>query len=283
MIIDVHALVWPDPLAPRVLAHRPAGLDPVGDGTVSGLLRSMDDAGVDASCCLAIANEARHVRTTNAFVGALASDRLVPFGTIHPGLSVEENLKSLLDNGIKGVKLHPNFQGISLADPAVVDVITALAENDLPVITHSGVGNDAAATERGHPRHIRRLVDEVAGLTMIACHYGGYHLLDAANESLVGADVILETSWPPRLADLGADIVRDLIERHGPARVVFGSDWPMANMSTELDTIRGLGLAAEDEALVLGEKVRKILHLGPRQGPTSYSASTTAFAPWDPS
>ena len=47
MIIDAHAHVWPDAIAPRVLATRPSGLDPRHDGTIAGLTRTMDDAGIE--------------------------------------------------------------------------------------------------------------------------------------------------------------------------------------------------------------------------------------------
>jgi len=253
VIIDAHCHVWPDALAARLVAARPAGMDAVGDGTVSGLLRTMDAAGIDLGCTLAIANEARHVARTNEFVGQMDRSRFIPCGTVHTGLTVEENLKHLQDNGIMGVKFHPNFQGISLADPALLDIFRGLAEAGIPVLAHVGVGADAAATERGASRHVATVLDQVPDLRFVAFHFGGYHALDQAEESLVGdRRVHLETSWPPALADLGADTVRLLVEKHGADRVVFGSDWPMADPAAEIATIRSLGLAREDEAAVLG-------------------------------
>jgi predicted TIM-barrel fold metal-dependent hydrolase len=175
VIIDAHCHVWPDHIAPVVLANRPAGLDSQHDGTLGGLHRTMDEAGIDRAMTLAIANVAKNVARTNEFIGAVDRTRFVPFGTVHPDLSAEENLKSLSDNGIAGVKLHPLFQGLSLADPAVHDILVALAEAGVVVITHAGAGGDDAANERGAPRHVRHLLDTVPGLTLIACHFGGYH------------------------------------------------------------------------------------------------------------
>ena len=105
----------------------------------------------------------------NEFIGSIDRTRFVPFGTVHPELSPAVNLKSLQDNGISGVKLHPLFQDLSLADPRVVDIAAALAQ-------------------------------AVPSLRVIACHFGGYHRLDEAEELLVGSRAVLETSWPPSTA-----------------------------------------------------------------------------------
>ncbi|WP_107775024.1 amidohydrolase family protein [Nocardioides sediminis] len=260
MIVDAHCHVWPDALAARLVAARPAGLDAVGDGTVSGLLRAMDAAGIDYGCTLAIANEARHVARTNEFVGGLDRSRFIPCGTVHTGISVEENLRHLRDNGIVGVKFHPNFQGLSLGDPAVHEIFAALAEEGIPVLAHVGHGNDDAATERGATKHVSAIMDAVPDLVFVAFHYGGYHDLSGSEEQTLGDPrIYVETSWPPRLADLGADRVRALIERHGPRRVVFGSDWPMADPSDEIAFIRSLGLPTADEDAILGDTLAGLM------------------------
>jgi uncharacterized protein len=261
MIVDAHCHVWPDHIAPLVLANRPAGLDPRYDGTVDGLRRTMDEAGIDRAMCLAIAAVPKHVAGTNRFVGSIDRSRFIPFGTVHPGLSVEENLKHLQDNGIPGVKLHPLFQELSLGDPKVHDILRGLAEAGIVVITHAGAGGDEDANERGAPRHLRSIVDTIPDLTLIACHYGGYHLLDEAEEQVVGSRAILETSWPPTMADLDRDRVRALVGRHGADRIVFGSDWPMTDPAAEIAGIRALGLATRDEEAILGGNLAALLGL----------------------
>ena len=153
MIIDVHCHVWPDHIAPKVLSGRPAGLDPVGDGTIDGLLRTMDAAGIDRGCTLAIANESRHVARTNEFVGGVDRTRFIPFGTVHTGLTIEENLSHLKNNGISAVKFHPNFQGMSLGAPETLELFAALAEQEIVVLAHVGAGTDDAATCVKHARY----------------------------------------------------------------------------------------------------------------------------------
>jgi uncharacterized protein len=259
MIIDAHAHVWPDHIAPRVLAARPANLDPVHDGTVSGLRDAMDAAGIDMAMTLAIANVAKNVERTNEFIGMVDRTRFIPFGTVHPGLSVEQNLRSLRDNGIRGVKLHPLFQDLSLGDEAVLELVRALADADITIITHAGAGGDERSNERGAPKHLRALLDAVPHLRLIACHYGGYHRLGEAENLVVGSRAVLETSWPPRLADLDAERVRAIVARHGADRMVFGSDWPMADPAAEIAAIRSWGLASTEERALLGGTLETLL------------------------
>jgi uncharacterized protein len=266
MIIDAHAHVWPEQVARQVLAARPVGLTAVADGTLDGLRRTMDAAGIDRACCLGVAHVAKNVERTNEFIGAVDRSRFIPFGTIHPGLSLGQNLKSLRDNGIAGVKFHPVFQGLSLADPLVREIFSALAEEGIVVLTHAGAGGDEAATGRGSPAEVLAVAAAIPGLRLIACHYGGYHLLDSAESTLVGSRVVLETSWPPSVEELDADRIRSIIQRHGAGRFVFGSDWPMAEPGREIAAIRSLGLTDREQEAVLGGTLARLLGIEDSEG-----------------
>jgi predicted TIM-barrel fold metal-dependent hydrolase len=259
VIIDAHCHIWPDHIAAAVLAGRPAGLDARHDGTVDGLRRTMDAAGIDRAVCLGVAHAARTVPRTNEFIGSLDRARFVPFGTVHPDLPAADNLRSLQDNGITGVKLHPLFQDLSLADPRVISLLAVLADAGIIVITHVGAGGDTGANDRGSPAALRALLDAVPGLRLIACHFGGYHRLDEAEDLVVGSRAVLETSWPPTTGGLDQARVRDIIARHGADRVVYGSDWPMTDPAAEIAAVRALGLPASEEAAILGGNLAALL------------------------
>jgi predicted TIM-barrel fold metal-dependent hydrolase len=261
VIVDSHCHIWPDAIAARVLASRPADLDPIYDGTLEGLRRTMDDAGIDRAVCMGVATMARNVEKTNQFIGGLDRSRFIPFGTIHPELSVDQNLDSLRRHGIFGVKLHPLFQDLSLADPRVIEILHELADSEIVVITHVGAGADDAANERGSPSQLRTVINAVPNLILIACHFGGYHRLDEAEDIIVGSRAVLETSWPPRMSELDPERIRNIIARHGADRVVYGSDWPMADPIAEIAAVRSLGLDRFDEEAILGGNLAKLLGL----------------------
>jgi predicted TIM-barrel fold metal-dependent hydrolase len=262
VIIDCHMHVWPDHVADAMQSQRPSGMPMLYDGKLSGLLETMDSCGIDLGLALGVATKPGNVARTNEFIGTVPRDRLVPMGTVHPALSVEDNLRYLTDNGIVGVKLHPLFQDLALDDPRVLDILFALSEAGMPVVTHVGAGGSEEANLRGAPAALRVLADKLPDLKLIACHFGGYHRLDEAERHVVGSTVTLETSWPPAIAELEPSRVVELIRTHGADRVVYGSDWPMARPDAEIAAIRNLGLTKAEEDGILGDNLARILGIG---------------------
>lgn len=259
MIIDAHAHVWPDRIAEIALsANRLPDLHARGDGTVAGLTADMAASGVSVSCCLGIANEARHVDSVNRFVAGLTSETRFGFGTVHVDLSAEENLASLRRHGVRAVKIHPLFQGFALDDPRLWEIFEAF-DDEFAVITHVGEGGSPEANRLSSPAMIRDIARQFPRLKLMACHFGGYKILDDAEEMLAGADVVLETSWPPSLATLRPERVRDLIRKHGAERIVFGSDWPMTSPAEEIRAIDALGLGDDETKSVLGGTLARLL------------------------
>ncbi|WP_235735523.1 amidohydrolase family protein [Nocardioides alcanivorans] len=259
MIIDAHAHVWPDKIADLALnANRLPDLHARGDGTVGGLTADMQASGVSMSCCLGIANQARHVDSVNRFVSELSADNRFGFGTVHVDLSVEDNIASLKRHGIRAVKIHPLFQGFALDDPRLWAILEAFGD-EIAVITHVGEGGSPETNRLSSPRMIADIARQFPQLKLMACHFGGYKILDDAEEMLAGADVVLETSWPPSLKTLRPERVRNLIRKHGAERIVFGSDWPMTSPAEEIAAIEGLGLNDTETKLVLGGTLARVL------------------------
>ncbi|MHB8794329.1 MAG: amidohydrolase family protein [Candidatus Nanopelagicales bacterium] len=258
MIIDAHCHVWPDRIAARALAGRVPGMMNLGDGTVAGALESIRRSGIDRSVVMGIADQARHVDRTNEFIGSLGNGTLIPFGTVHPDLPLQENIDSLRRHHVVGVKLHPLFQGFSLDDSRVYALLEAFG-SEVPVITHVGAGGTEEANRRSNPRMLADIVRTFPDLRLVACHFGGFHQFDEAEREVVGLDVYLETSWPPTLAELDRDRLIGIIEKHGTERVVFGSDWPMADPRAEIHLIRDLGFDEASTANILGLNLARFL------------------------
>lgn len=256
-IIDAHNHVWPDAVARAALGGNIPGMEIFGDGTVAGLFAAKQEAGIELSVCLAVANTADQVEAANRFVGGLDRDHFIPFGTIHPDLAPEANLAILREHRVEGVKLHPVFQGFRLDDPALFAVLAVL-EGELPATIHVGAGGGGDGSTCT-PAMLREIATTFPRLQVIACHFGGYHMLDDAEKSVIGLPVHLDTSWPPSLATLDPAACLDLIRRHGVDRVVFASDWPTAQPEAEIDAIRALGLDDDETDAVLGANLAAIV------------------------
>jgi predicted TIM-barrel fold metal-dependent hydrolase len=257
-VLDVHAHVWPDAAAERALAHSIDDLRHYGDGKVTGLLASMDAAGIDRTVCLGVAITPDQVAKANRFLGALDRKRFIGFGSVHAGLPPADNVAALRENGLLGAKVHPLFQGYGLDDPRLHETL-AMMEGHFAVIIHVGAGKDPRTNRGCTPQLLADLVERFPRLDVIACHFGGYRMLDVAEQTVIGLPVYIDTSWPPTLSDLDAARIRSVIERHGPERVLFGSDWPMASQTDELAAVRALRLSAADETAVLGGNLERLL------------------------
>jgi uncharacterized protein len=258
-IIDGHTHVYPDAVAKRAIGGAPGDLERYGDGTVGSLTEVMAASGVDRSVCLGVANTPDRVDNANRFAGSLDPGRFIGFGSVHPGLSPEENVASLRAHGLRGAKVHPMFQDLRLDDPRLLATFDAMA-GEFAVIIHVG----AAGTDPGDrctPAMLADIVRQFPRLDVIACHFGGYRRFEEAVETVIGLPVHVDTSWPPSLGELAPDRVRAVIEKHGPERVVFASDWPMADPAREIEVIRGLGLSDDDADAVLGGNIARLLGL----------------------
>ena len=258
MIIDAHTHVWPDKVAHRALSGNGTGFEHFGDGTLTGLRATMADAGVSRSIVLGVANNADAVEKVCRFSASIAGPDVIALGAVHVDLPVDENVRLIRDNGLVGIKIHPLYQGFGLDDPRLVERLDAL-DPGMVVMIHVGTGGDGRPVVGSTPALMHTLAKAVPHLNVVACHFGGYHQFDEALEMICGSDVLVDTSWPPSLAALDPQRVRDFIRRHGADKVVFASDWPTADPGHEIQAIRDLGLASDETDHVLGINMAGIL------------------------
>jgi predicted TIM-barrel fold metal-dependent hydrolase len=63
------------------------------------------------------------------------------------------------------------------------------------------------------------------------------------------------------VADVDRQRVKQIIARHGADRIIFGSDWPMADPAAEMAAIRSLDLGQKAEDGILGGNLARLLGL----------------------
>ncbi len=261
MIVDSHIHVWPEKIAKLALANPIDSLERIGDGTVGGAIAAMERAGIDRAVSLGVADTPERLDKANAYAASLDPEHFVGFGSVHPAASVETNIESLRRHGLRGAKLHPFFQDYALDDPRLAQILDAM-QGEFAIIAHVGQGDEPGAVPVATPAMMARLVREFPRLEIVAAHFGGYLELEVAEATIMGLPVFVDTSWPPGLAALDPRRVRRYIERHGPDRVSFATDWPMADPERERGEIEALGLAAPDLEAVLGGNMERLLGLG---------------------
>ena len=284
MLIDFHTHNFPAALAARALAVMceklvPAAqrlgfgtLRPVGDGTVATELRDMDRCGVDRNVNCPVCTHPenfeaifrRAVAVREGSEGAASAERLVQLGSIHPrDPDFERHIRMLRENGFRGIKLHPNYQGFCLADPALVPFFTALRDAGLFVISHTGFDPgylDEAKPVAG-PEQIAALLTAVPGLRFVAAHLGG-----ECGHAAHATDALLpfKTCWIDTAVMYFHDDNPEArrVVREWPAdRMVFGTDYFWRDPAHLINWVKNLRPDPDDQEKIFHLNAERLLGL----------------------
>lgn len=156
MIIDMHTHCFPDPLAKKampMLALRSGNPCPAFDGTASGLRESVISGGADRAAVLNIATNAHQQTKVNDFaISLLGDDVLIPFGSVHfESPDALSELDRLHDAGIKGIKLHPDYQGFFADDERMFPIYEKIGSLGMITVFHAGVDIGVPDPRSLHP------------------------------------------------------------------------------------------------------------------------------------
>ncbi|WP_457571900.1 amidohydrolase family protein [Desulfovulcanus sp.] len=196
-MLDVHTHIFPPRIAHRLLKELQAryGISPVGSDLAEDLIRRLKKSGFSRAVVHTAATAPAQVIPANNWSIEIKKryPELIPFGTIHPGFDRwEKELNRLEKNGIKGLKLHPDFQGFWLNDKRLEAIFEAIGEKFFLMI-HIG-DRLPAHKSPSCPVKLRQIIKKFPQLKIIAAHLGGYLQWDLALEHIVGKDIFLDTS-----------------------------------------------------------------------------------------
>ena len=267
MIIDFHTHAFPDKIAGATVDFlaKKANIKPHSDGTVSGLLASLDRAGADIGVNLPVLTKPGQFDSILKFASELnereyTGQRIISFGGIHPAEEdIEGRLLAVKNAGILGIKIHPDYQGTYFDDPAYVKIVESAKSLGLIVITHAGF--DAAYPGQPikcTPERVLRLLDKVGGYDkLVLAHIGGNELDAEVYSVLAGLDVYFDTAYS--LRSVSEENFKRILEKHGEDKILFGSDSPWRDISEEIDIIRSYKLGKSTEEKIFSKNAIKLL------------------------
>jgi predicted TIM-barrel fold metal-dependent hydrolase len=243
-VFDAHSHAFPDALAPHAIKSLAGGahwhpVEPHHDGTVAGLLAGMDHAGIERAIMCSIATRPSQVRKITDWSAAIASDRLIPFASIHPDFeNPEAEIERIAALGLRGLKFHPQYMACPADDPRVLRIARAAAKLGLALALHTGYDLAFACNDIGSPRRIRALHQAVPSLRLLACHLGGWEDWDQALRCVIGLPIYIETSFC--LGQCPPATLERIITRHPPDMLLWGTDSPWADQAADLQKFRAL-------------------------------------------
>lgn len=255
MVIDFHTHIFPDAMAEKTisgLAHR-SKMTPYTDGTLAGLQHSMEEAGVDYSVVLPVVTNPSHFKSVNRFAGEVNGRKgIISFGGIHPdSTDYKEELKEIQRMGLKGIKLHPDYQNVYFDDIRYVRIVEYAAELGLYSVVHAGVDIGYPNPVHCTPKHVENLMKEIGEekLPLILAHTGGWKLWDEVEGLLAGRDIFFDISFS--LGVIEDDQFMRIVKNHGPEKILFGTDSPWSGAKETIDYLKKLPLTEEEQQLIL--------------------------------
>lgn len=265
MIIDFHTHIFPDSIAEKTIGKLGAMIDqkPYTNATLEGIKESMKKSGVDYSVLLPVVTKPAQFQSVNAFAKAVTGkDGLISFGGIHPKTEdYQKEINKIVELGLKGIKLHPDFQNTFIDEQCYIELIAYALGKDLIVSIHGGV--DAGLPEPVHcpPEKVLKMIRTVQKKApidkLIIAHTGGHLMWDDVEQYLVGEDIYMDISFSR--TEISREQMIRIIEKHGVNKILFGSDSPWDGQAETIEYIRELPFSQEEKAKILGGNAEKLL------------------------
>lgn len=263
MLIDFHTHAFPDAIAPRAMAKlsdASGGLIHYTDGTAGGLCSRMRESGVDRSVVLSIATNAHQQKSVNDFAARLNErEEFVAFGSVFPfAPDAFEELERIAAMGLRGIKLHPDYQGFSVDDPALFPLYKKISSLGLITVFHAGVDYGFAPPYGNTPERLLRALAHFDA-PVVAAHWGGVGCYESVLSHLAGSEVYFDTSFGH--GQMPKYYAEKLVERHGTERLLFGTDSPWHTAEMELRLLSSLGLAKDEWENISHKNAARLLGL----------------------
>ncbi len=262
MVIDFHTHAFPDRIAKRAvegLSFASGGMVPQTDGTLLGLKTEMDADGVDISVVLGIATNPAQQKNLNDFAAEINKQEcFVGFGSIHPdaedALCELERIKAL---GLKGVKLHPEYQKFFADDERMKPIYKKISQLGLITVFHAG--HDIGFNEPFHcmPKNLENALKWFDS-PVIAAHWGGSGCAKEVVKHLCGKenlwfDVSFGYGTMPKM------FAQEIVDEQTPDRLLFGSDMPWHRPKWEVRLLESLDISREDKEKIYYKNAIKLL------------------------
>ena len=208
-------------------------------------------------------------KTQPNFDGAITTNNsqyaIILFGAIHPDFEDYEcELARISEAGVKGVKIHPVYQGVNIDDERFVRILACAGELGLIVMLHAGFDIGFPGNDFAHPKRILRALKSLSGnVRIILAHMGGWRCWHEAQEIFAGNDnVYIDTAFShgefvpngdgyysssEECMMLNDEEFVNVIKSFGAERVLFGTDSPWASQSEYVKKFCELSALSERE------------------------------------
>jgi len=262
MLIDFHTHAFPPKIAGRAvqkLAFDAGGLVPQTEGTLESLKEQMARDGVTLSVVHSIATNPRQQTNVNNFAIEMNADPVIEaFGSVHPDApNALEELERIAAAGLKGVKLHPEYQRFFVDDEALKPIYRKISQLGLIVLFHAGHDYGFAPPYHCMPENLAKALSWL-DTPVVAAHWGGLGCAEQVLKHLCGREVYFDLSYG--YGAMSKVLAQQIIDRHGPDKLLFGSDMPWHRPAWELQLLSTLDLSDADREKICFRNALSLLN-----------------------
>jgi uncharacterized protein len=233
--------------------------------TLENMQASLKCSDVSRACCLPIPP---NVSFDDLKKAQKSDSRVIPFTGVdfNHFEGFEAKLKRDVEQGAKGMKIHPIIQNISPEDRRMHQVLEAFEKYDLPILFHTGrvtyyFGEDRKKEnpDFGKIELLEKLISSSKSKVNIVLGHAGMFEFDYVTERMARyTNVFVDTTFqhPER--------IQKLINAFGSERVLFGSDWPYADRQPSVHCVRLALKQAADRQIqtkIFRDNIKHLIHL----------------------
>lgn len=237
--------------------HTHIGKDEDGHAlTADRLIKLMDKSRIDKAIAFPL-NDPRNNRTFTEpndailLAAKVYENRIVPFFRLNPNVGWKNEFKLRVEQGFRGVKLHPRSQNFGLTSKKAMDVYEECEKNNLIILTHMGFGLETVADD------IKKIAKKFPKLKLILGHSAFVDIQDVIKKTSHLDNVLFDTSTV-KMFDLF-----DLLRKVDYRKIIFGSDIPYYDIDLALegliDAAITVGKTANQIKKILGGNITKWL------------------------
>lgn len=261
-VINSHCHIYPNKIASKAVKgiRDFYDLDMSLNGSVDDLIKDGEKVGVVHYLVHSVATTPKQVKSINEFIASevKAHPKLFTgFGTLHPDSeTIEEDLDYLIELGLKGVKIHPDFQLFALNEEKAFKMTQCVNDREIPLMIHCG----DFRYNYSNPEQLKPLLERFPDLQVIGAHFAGWSMWEEATKELAGTpNLIVDLS--SSLYALNPETAKELIYAYGADKVLWATDFPMWESESEMEMFNKIDLNENERNQILYENAVKLLGL----------------------
>lgn len=268
--IDFHTHAFPDKIAQKTISFlsQKGGIPPYSDGSIGGLRQVLTKAGISAGVVLPVVTKPGQFASITGFAKEINEKYqnpeegtvMVSFGGIHPDCDdYRAELRAIVDAGLIGVKLHPDYQGVFFDDVRFLRIMEYASELGLIILTHAGLDVGIPDPIRCTPDRVKNVMRQVHPKKLVLAHMGGNALFEDVLEQIAGEDVYFDTAYC--LNKMEPDFFVKLCRAHGTDKVLFATDCPWGEPEDFVKVLQKMPFTDEELQFIAHRNAEQLLGL----------------------